>query len=172
MGGLSSMHQNPHHLTSEHALSLPCHKGGHRWSPASHAMGVTSTKCCCSSCVRNVPCGVNALSLDCSHRSQCQWAQPCICLCWFYFLLKFSEKLNSVRNMLCVAFFLSAVGMLLVQNLLLLLRCVYCDWVLCINFAASCGDRTSSLSGDTPNIPFFAFVGHELFLSVKTQTEQ
>lgn len=56
-----SVHQNPHHLTSEHALSMPYVKGGHRWSLASHAMGVTSTKCCCSSCVRNVPYGVNVL---------------------------------------------------------------------------------------------------------------
>lgn len=86
---LYSMHQNPHHLTSEHALSLPCLKGGHRWSPAPHALGVTSTKCCCSSCVRNVPCGVKVFSLDCSHGSQCQWAQPCA---------GFAFSLNSVRN--------------------------------------------------------------------------
>lgn len=56
-----SMHQGPHHLTSEHALSMPYVKGGHRCPLASHAMGVTSTKCCCSSCVRNVPYGVNVL---------------------------------------------------------------------------------------------------------------
>lgn len=40
--------------------------------------GVTSTKCCCSSCVRNVPYGVNVLSRNCSRGSRCHWAQPCI----------------------------------------------------------------------------------------------
>lgn len=59
-----SVHQNPRHLTCEQALSLPYIKGGHRWSQASHAVGVTSTKCCCSSCVRTVPCGVNVLKLQ------------------------------------------------------------------------------------------------------------
>ena len=73
-----SVHQNPHHLISERALSLPYIKGGHRWSLASHTMGVTSTKCCCSSCVRNVPYGVNVLSRNCSRGSRCHWAQPCI----------------------------------------------------------------------------------------------
>lgn len=96
------MHQNPHHLSSEHALSLPCHKGGHRWSPVSHAMGTASTKCCCSSCVRDVPCSVNAFSLDCSHGCQCQWAQPCICLCWFCFLLKLSQKVLQKTQPCCV----------------------------------------------------------------------
>lgn len=54
-----SVHWKSQHLTSEYALSLLYIKGGHRWSVASHAMGVASTKCCCSSCARNVPHGVN-----------------------------------------------------------------------------------------------------------------
>lgn len=87
-----SLYQKPHHLTSEHALSLLYIKGGHRWSSASPALGVASTKCCCSSGVRNVPYGVNVWSCNCSCVSQCHWAQPCMSVPVLLF------SLNSLRN--------------------------------------------------------------------------
>lgn len=98
-----------------------------------------------------------------------------VCICaGFAFLLKLSQKLLQKTQPCCLAFFLSAVGMLLVKNLLLLLQCVYCDWVFCINLASSCGDGTSSLFPWVVILQayFFPVLRTWTFLSVKTQTEQ
>lgn len=63
-------------------------------------------------------------------------------LCSFCFLLKLFQKLMQKTQLwYALVFFVFVVGILLVRNLLLLLRYIYCGQVSCVNLAAKCCDE-------------------------------